>query len=53
MGTEEDMIPSYHLLGKINAMGTLFSTRHLCLQLKWPTITENVEKNVPSVDFAQ
>ena len=31
---------SCHLLGKINAMGTLFSMRQLCLQSKWPTITE-------------
>ena len=32
--------PSRHLLGKISAMGTFFSTRHLCLQSKWPTIME-------------
>ena len=29
--------PSCHLVGKINALGTFFSTRQLCLQSKWPT----------------
>ena len=35
--------PQHHpanLLGKMNAMGTLFGTRYLCLQSKWPAIME-------------
>ena len=32
--------PSCHLLGKINAMETFFSTIHLCLQSKWLTMME-------------
>ena len=34
--------PFCHLPGKINAMGTFFSTWHLCLLSKWPTIMEIV-----------
>ena len=30
----------HHILGKINAMGTFFSTSHLCLQSKWLTVME-------------
>ena len=39
------LAPSHHLLSKINAnaRGTFFSMRHLCLQSKWSTITENTD----------
>ena len=32
--------PSHHLLGKISAMGTFLSMKHLCLSSKWPTMME-------------
>ena len=34
-------LPSADLLSyTLNAMGTFFSTRHLCLLPKWPTMME-------------
>ena len=35
--------PSCYLLGKINSMETIFSTRHLCLLSKWPTMMESTD----------
>ena len=35
--------PSRHRLGKINALGTFFSTGLLCSQSYWPTITEIID----------
>ena len=43
--------PSYHLLGKINAMQTLNSTRRLCLLSKWLTIWTQLLQRVSMIIY--
>ena len=48
--------PSCHLLGKINAMGTFYSTRHLCLYQNdrpwWRSQMSRREECSHSIDFS-